>query len=165
LDGQTVLAKGAYVTLSDVLHYKCKSNVKSIEIFASEEVLMDADIVKVGEEMQVRILAPRWRVTAPRKIILNGAPGSRQRPQRAADGHRPGYGGRDGKPGLPGGNAGSYFGISKEFIKNKIVIYSPIGGCNRSPFLGFSQPPSPPGYVVCGYGLLRTTMPMVPLCL
>jgi hypothetical protein len=128
LAGEAVLAKGAYVALSDVLLYKCSSKVKSIEIFASDEVLIDADILKVGEEMQVRILAPRWRIKGHRIIYLYGASGPRQKPQRANDGRQPGYRGQDGKPGLPGGDAGSYFGICREFIEGKIVIHNPDGG-------------------------------------
>ncbi|PNF35396.1 hypothetical protein B7P43_G01748, partial [Cryptotermes secundus] len=128
LDGQTVLARGAYVTLSDVLPYKCTSKAKSIEIFASEEVLIDADILKNGEEMQVRILAPRWRVKGHRIISVGGVPGPRHKPERANDAHQPGYRGQDGKPGLPGGDAGSYFGVSREFIEGNIIVYNPDGG-------------------------------------
>jgi hypothetical protein len=127
LDGQAVLAKGAYVTLSKVLLYTCTSKVKSIEIFASEEVLIDVDILKVGEEMQVRILAPRWRVKGHRIISLSGAPGPRQKPESADDGRQLGYRGQDGKPGLPGGDAGSFFAISREFIEGRIVINRPDG--------------------------------------
>jgi hypothetical protein len=128
LDGKAVVARGARVALSEVLLYRCTSPVKSIEVFASDEVLVDADISKVGDQLQVRILAPGWRIKGARMILLNGAAGRRQEPRRAQDGRRPGLEGEDGKQGVQGGNAGSYFGISSHFVGDKFVVYSPNGG-------------------------------------
>jgi hypothetical protein len=128
LDGDAVLARGAYVRLSEVLLYNCTGKVKSIEIFASDAVLVDAHISRIGGELRVRILAPQWRLTGQRSITLNGDAGLSQRPQRAENGRKPGWEGKDGKPGLQEGNAGSYFGISNKFIGGNIAVYRPDGG-------------------------------------
>jgi hypothetical protein len=103
LDGDKIFAKGVFVKLSEVLIKKCDKQLRSIEIFASDTVLIDQDLEKVGEEIQVSILAPRWNATGHRRIVLSGSAGPRHDPQRAAAGS---WSGQHGQPGLPGGGAG-----------------------------------------------------------
>lgn len=127
LDGEKISANGTHVKLSEVLELtinKCEKQLKSIEIFASDTVLIDVDLDKAGEQLHVTILAPKWNATGRRRIILSGSEGPRHVPQRAADGGWPGHSGKDGKPGLTGGNAGSYFTIAKEYLEGDIAFYS-----------------------------------------
>lgn len=124
LGGEKISANGTYVKLSEVMSHKCEKKLKSVEIFASDKVLIDVDLVRVGEELQVVILAPKWTTIGQREIKLDGAQGQPHPQRRAEDGLWAGHRGEDGKPGEPGGNSGSYFGISNETIKWKIIIYT-----------------------------------------
>jgi uncharacterized protein YicC (UPF0701 family) len=128
VDGNKIVATGTLVKVSEVSVQKCEKELKSIEIFASDVVLLDVDLEKVGERVHVTILAPRWNIKGQRSITLNGSDGRRHVPPRAAVGLAPGHRGEDGKPGLPGGNAGSYFAMAKEYLAGGSVTIYTNGG-------------------------------------
>lgn len=110
-----------HIKISDVIEMDEWKNATDIEIFAQEKVIFDADIVKIGEEVHLSIIAPTWDIFGTREINLNGASGKPYYSPKAANGVSS-VNGQDGKPGLPGSPAGSFFGIGDVFSHNTLTI-------------------------------------------
>ncbi|XP_065208956.1 uncharacterized protein LOC135837566 [Planococcus citri] len=132
-DSNKLVIKGTYVKLGDVpdIHKKeCKVPTKFVEIFASNKIFINSDLdtSKIGEEVQLSIIAPMWDVQGSRTIKLDGKPGKAHNPEKADTGAKPGDRGKDGLPGLPGGPAGNFIGIGETFKNLQELTISVRGG-------------------------------------
>lgn len=68
--------KGTFLKLGDILkNHHCPGKIKFFEIFSLEKIIIDEDLVQIGEEAQVNIIAPIWEILLNRTINLDGAPG------------------------------------------------------------------------------------------
>lgn len=135
---QKLVVKGNDIKISDVLNVTCIKNSKFVEIFALNKLIFDADINKTGQNAEMSIIAPTWEIIDERKIILDGKKGKSHSSIKASDG----IGSfRHGKPGLPGGSGGCFFGIGNDFINGanlKIHINGGLGGPGQNGAKGLS---------------------------
>ncbi|MEW9824903.1 MAG: hypothetical protein AB2992_07200 (plasmid) [Candidatus Symbiodolus clandestinus] len=121
-----LIIRGDYIKFSDFIGADgkivdlCRNGVvlSAVDVFALNAIFIDKDLQEIGSRLQVSIVAPRWQVIGARTINLDGAPGIPY-PSKAEDGRYPGGSGSDGLPGLPGGAAGNFLGIGKEFIYSR----------------------------------------------
>ncbi|XP_069673866.1 uncharacterized protein [Periplaneta americana] len=127
-ESDKLFATGEVVKMSKLNIPNLAKSAKCIEIFAADTVVIDEDIIKTGQELQVCILAPRWEVVGTRKIILDGLVGQMPNPLKAENGNCQGCNGGDGAPGNPGGNGGSFFGVGKIFVNDSNLTISTRGG-------------------------------------
>ncbi|XP_069673891.1 uncharacterized protein [Periplaneta americana] len=127
-DSNNWVASGGVVKVSKLNLSSLPQTVKSFYIFASDTVVIDEDIVKVGHELQLCILAPRWEVSGTRKIVLDGCEGQMHVPEKARNGNSMNTRGGDGYNGVPGGNAGDFFGIGGDFVNGENLTISTQGG-------------------------------------
>lgn len=115
-----LIIKGDYVKLSEIdLQNDSKRIIKSLEIYALNTVFIDTDLTQVGKQLHLTIIAPKWEVVGERKINLDGAAGELN--QFVSNNEH-------GLPGLPGGNAGSFLGIGKNFINSEKLTITANGG-------------------------------------
>lgn len=107
-----LIVKGMNVTLSDVVKNENWANAVFIDIFALNQVQIDANITKMGEMPTIAIFAPRWHFSINSKsmFILDGRDAD-SFPSAARDGFGRAVNGDDGKGGMPGGAAGHFIGI------------------------------------------------------
>ncbi|XP_043478058.1 uncharacterized protein LOC122508651 isoform X2 [Leptopilina heterotoma] len=106
----------------------CGSQTQFIEIFAEEKVIIDEDINLKGRQIQLAIIAPIWEVKDNREINLDGIDADDFK-KSAENGNESGNKhGEDGNAGLPGGSAGSFYGVAKEMIKGHNLIILANGG-------------------------------------
>lgn len=113
-ENDMLIVKGSNVKISDVANNECMKTAKIIQVFASDKLIIDADIDKTGEQAMIAFIATTWEVVGDRKIILEGVPGENLKPNDdppAENGE-----GVLGEPGLPGGPAGSFLGVGDTFI-------------------------------------------------
>lgn len=69
--------RGKFVKLSNILRKNyCEEKIKFLEIFALEKIIIDEDLIGIGEEMQINIIAPIWEIVFERIINLDGVSGS-----------------------------------------------------------------------------------------
>lgn len=116
------------VNMSDVVKIECTKEPKFIEIFAINKLTVDADIDKSGLNVQLSIIAPIWEIVGVRKFVLNGAHAV---PQPSLNITSVGDG-RNGRPGQPGGSAGTFFGIGMQFLNDVSLNIFLIGGNGSS---------------------------------
>ncbi|XP_069673870.1 uncharacterized protein [Periplaneta americana] len=128
--GNNRVASGGVVKVSKLNMSSLPQTVKSFYIFASDTVVIDEDIVKVGHELELCLLAPRWEVSGTRKIVLDGCEGQPHVPEKAQNGNGNSMNtrGGDGNNGVPGGNAGDFFGIGAVFVNGENLTISTQGG-------------------------------------
>ncbi|CAL8092059.1 unnamed protein product [Orchesella dallaii] len=139
--GEKVVIKGRFVKFSDFLTdddqftFPCRNGLKELQIFASETVFIDKDILARGKELHLSILAPKWEVVAQgqvgqkRLISLDGRHGaSFENNPRAYSGDDYGKSGKDGEPGQPGENGGTLFGLYHELVNSHLLKISVDGG-------------------------------------
>lgn len=111
----TLTVKGYNVKISDIGLWK--DTVKFVEVFALNNLFIDADIIKIGQNAQVSFIAPKWYIIGDRQINLNGEDGE---PHSESPLERA----KDGVPGKPGGAAGNFLGIGKKsFCDQYLKIY------------------------------------------
>ncbi|XP_065208848.1 uncharacterized protein LOC135837484 [Planococcus citri] len=130
-DSDKLVIKGEYVKLGDVPYIQkreCKASPKFIEIFALSKIFINADFNKIGEEVQLSIIAPVWHIQGTHKITLDGKSGDADRASKAPDGANSGDNGSDGLPGSPGGPAGNFIGIGETFKHPEELTISVRGG-------------------------------------
>lgn len=111
-----IMVKGFDIKISEVLAMECIGTAKFIEIFALNKLIIDADIDKEGFNAQLSVIAPTFEIIGRRKMNLNGGSGESHSSPQA---HLSIGNGRDGKPGNPGGTAGSLLVIGEKFINEK----------------------------------------------
>lgn len=110
----TIIVKGYNVKISDIV---ARNTDKFIEVFALNNLFIDADIIKIGQNAQVSFIAPTWYIIGDRKINLNGKDGE---PHSQSPLGRS----KDGLPGKPGGAAGNFLAIGKKsYDDQNLQIY------------------------------------------
>ncbi|XP_022191193.2 uncharacterized protein LOC111049431 [Nilaparvata lugens] len=122
--------EGFYVMLSEINVYIETVNsmvqkydnikVKEVRVLAVHTVFVDDDTNAYFKGVDMFVAANKWRVIGQRKIVLSGQPG----PEISVDK----YQGRDGRPGLPGGNGGSFIGIGRDFLYGGSLLVQSYGG-------------------------------------
>lgn len=116
-DSTRLVVSGDYVRLSDVDLNACGDidKLKVLNVFALHTVIVDKGLDAVGREWQVSIIAPRWVVDGEQHIGLSGSDAAAVGGEAAAN-STGSKAGDDGVPGAPGGNAGHFLGIGREFV-------------------------------------------------
>ncbi|XP_039278628.1 uncharacterized protein LOC111060002 [Nilaparvata lugens] len=113
------------VNLEDLAREHCDNvTVKEVALLAVDTVFLDEDTVDSLREVNMFIAAPKWEVVGERRrIVLTGKPGP-DVPQDTPYADN----GKDGRPGLPGGNGRSFFGIGLQFANGKSLRIESNGG-------------------------------------
>lgn len=107
-----LVVKGNKIHISEILNITCLNEAKFIELFALDTIVIDENFDRTGQNVQLSIIAPKWLIIGDRQIILDG-----KNETWKIDIAASGIGSfKDGKPGKPGGSAGSFLGIGNEFI-------------------------------------------------
>ncbi|XP_055297177.1 uncharacterized protein LOC129565888 [Sitodiplosis mosellana] len=110
-----LVIKGYNVKISDVIEMNLPKI--HIEVFALNNLFIDVDIIKTGQDAQVSLIALKWFIIGDRQINLNGKDGEPYLESPAETS-------KDGIPGRPGGAAGNFFGIGKKcFCDKNLKIY------------------------------------------
>lgn len=118
--------KGYNVKISDIGRHYCDA-INHIDVFAINNLFIDADIKKTGENAQLSFVAPKWYIIGDRKLILNGADG-KPCSESAVDGVAPAENGKNGIPGKPGGSAGNFLGIGRKCFNDQYLEIHLNGG-------------------------------------
>lgn len=72
-----IQVRGKLLRFSDIFgRNHCRGEIKFIELFALEKIIVDQDLMKVGEEIQLNIIAPIWEIVFDRVINLDGISGN-----------------------------------------------------------------------------------------
>lgn len=128
-NNSTLIASGFTIKMSDVTNAGCWATAKKILIFALGNFDIDETISRVGDEVQMFIIANTWRVSGgAQSIILNGSDAQQWEPNRANNGTEISANGENGKPGRPGGSSGHFVGIGTKFIQLDRLTISTVGG-------------------------------------
>ncbi|XP_051165539.1 uncharacterized protein LOC127284239 [Leptopilina boulardi] len=115
--------RGKIIKFDDIFKKNyCSGKVKIIQLFAWEKIIIDRDLIKIGEELQLNIIGPIWEIVFQRIINLDGATANNWKIHNSKNGNN------DGLPGLPGGPGGIFFGIYEKLIGGKNLIISSNGG-------------------------------------
>lgn len=120
--------KGYNVKISDVVQMDCPGDITFMEIFVMNNLFIDADLRKVGVDLQLAIIAPTWEVIGKRKITLQGAAGEAHNPSTAEHGTPDSNNGMSGLPGNSGFSAGCLLAIGDKFINDEQLEVHLIGG-------------------------------------
>jgi ABC-type Fe3+/spermidine/putrescine transport system ATPase subunit len=124
-NSDSLVIRGSHVKFSDFVDDNGKiigpCKFLSVNIFALNTIFIDKDITKLEGKKQINIIAPKWEIIGPRRIELDGTSGSSHNILRAENG-------TDGKPGLPGGSAGNFFGVGAKFENSKLLTITANGG-------------------------------------
>lgn len=127
-----LLVQGYNVKTSDVIKMSCTGDIKTMEIFVLNNFFIDADLTKVGIDLQLAIIAPKWEIIGKRKITLKGKEGEAHIPDTASHGTSSSPDGAIGQPGKSGFSAGCFLAIGNEFINDEQLEVSLIGGRGNS---------------------------------
>lgn len=131
-DEGTLTIKGYNVKFSDFIRSNGKlydlcpgKKIQTLNVFVLNSVFIDMDIDASGDELQLTVIAPAWKVYGKRNINLNGFVGKAHDPATAKPG---GKGDKHGQPGNPGGPGGSFLGIGDSFFNGNNLTISANGG-------------------------------------
>ncbi|XP_022204906.2 uncharacterized protein LOC111061520 [Nilaparvata lugens] len=97
--------------------------VKEVALLAVDTVYLDEDTKDLFRGVNLFIAAPKWEVIGQRRIVLSGQPG----PQHFC-GELHVNDSKNGRPGLPGDNGGSFFGIGLQFGNGGNLLIESNGG-------------------------------------
>lgn len=122
-----LIVKGANVTLSDVVKNENWSEARFIEIFALNEIVINAETDKTGQQAIITIFAPHWKVSGFRTFNLNGE-NANAYSSAAENGFGHEAKGDDGKGGMPGGSAGHFYGVGITSHNMNLLYIDAIGG-------------------------------------
>lgn len=128
----TIRLKANFIRFSDFLDSNGKpkfcgwESVASVEIYALDMLLIDMDLIAIGQKLELYIVAPIWVIVGERKIVLDGSDGDSL--PKAKNGIFPGGDGENGEAGLPGGSAGTFFGVATTLIRGEQLVISANGG-------------------------------------
>lgn len=123
-----LVVKGYNVKISDVIPLIESNGKKYIHVFAINNLFIDADIIAIGQKIQLSFIAPTWYVIGNRQINLSGKDGESHSESRAADANNNELDGKNGLPGNPGGSAGHFAGIGKQFFDANNLQINISGG-------------------------------------
>lgn len=128
-EGRKLQVRGKIIRLSEIDTEQCGRKTRFIEIFAVEKVIVNDNLDLSGKEIQVAIIAPIWEVIGRTVIKLNGKNGDNLKEDYARNGNTTGNkNGADGRAGLPGGPAGSFYGIANKIINGHQLNIFAFGG-------------------------------------
>ncbi|CAL8075901.1 unnamed protein product [Orchesella dallaii] len=116
--------------LGELLEHK-KYKLTTLLVFASEKIFLDSGIFHEGEEFTIIFMAPQFEVIGTdREILLVGHNAPSHKRDCGADGERinGSLAGKNGLPGLPGFNGGSFMGIFNTVINGKALTIKTKGG-------------------------------------
>ncbi|RZF40563.1 hypothetical protein LSTR_LSTR014797 [Laodelphax striatellus] len=122
-----LIVKGFQVRLSEInseqlVHSLCNNiTIKEVALLAVDSVFLDEDTTDMFQGVNLFVAAPKWEVIGQRKIVLSGRKG-------LDISENPFLNDRDGKPGLPGGNGGSFVGIGLQFLNGNSLLVESNGG-------------------------------------
>ncbi|XP_051173806.1 uncharacterized protein LOC127289736 [Leptopilina boulardi] len=125
---------GELLRFSEILNATSDcQDYKILEIFALEKIIIDQDLIAIGEEILVSIFAPIWEVVMNRRIILDGASRNLTNddymtPKGKNGNTHTNRNGIHGLAGFPGGPAGSFYGIAEKIIGQENLTISLNGG-------------------------------------
>lgn len=122
-----MFVRGTFVRTSQIISHKCWPNAMYIEIFALDKIIIDSDISKNGEGVQIVMIAPKWQMVKNQKCTLNGMDKMGET-VRASDGVVPSGRGKDGAKGSDGDNGGDFFGIYDIFENEQQWTIETNGG-------------------------------------
>lgn len=120
--------RGYNVKISSYNEMECQGNITLIDIFAINNLFIDDDIEKTGEEVQIFLIAPTIEIIGNRKFVLNGKDAEPHEPGRADSGRPSRVSGISGMPGKPGGVAGCFLSIGGKYINDKNLKIHLNGG-------------------------------------
>lgn len=126
-----IVIKGYNVKLSSYLEMDCPGLISFVDIFALNNLFIDADIHESGKKIQLIFISPTWEIIGNRQFVLNGKNSRPHWPHDASSGVGEK---RDGDPGLPGkagGKAACFLGIGDKYINDgnlKIYLNGGRGG-------------------------------------
>lgn len=108
-----------YVQLNNLDQYSkiCGNSLRKIHVYATHTVFIDGDIDGKGKRLEVVIMAPNWFFYGDRSFNLMGSDSGPVTTATVAA--KPNSEAKAGVPGLPGGNAGSFYGIGLKFINGE----------------------------------------------
>lgn len=123
-----LLVEGENVNLNDVVEHENFANASTIDVFALDQIVINANVSKIGEKATLAFIAPRWTVSElPVGITLDGVNGQNySTPAHDAIGNE--VKGDDGKPGLAGVSAGHFFGAGIAFENLNLLSIRAVGG-------------------------------------
>lgn len=110
-----LVIKGDFVKISDLTKLNCSSS-NFTQVFALNKMFIDVDLKMIGNKTRLAIVAPSLEIIGDKEINLSGKDAN---PVEHSD---------NGKPGNPGGPAGSFIAIGKELIKRDSLIVKADGG-------------------------------------
>lgn len=108
-----------YVQLNNIEGFSkiCGNSLRKIHVYAAHTVFIDGDIDGNDKRLEVVIMAPNWFIYGDRSFNLMG---SNSGPVTTATVvAKPNSAAEAGVPGMPGGNAGSFYGIGLKFINGE----------------------------------------------
>lgn len=122
-----LIVKGENISVSNVVNNKNWNNADTIDVFALNNIVIDVNINRIGDGAKLTFFAPNWTIKFPKKITLDGANASNySNSANNAIGEE--VKGDNGKPGLPGGTAGHFFGAAITFENSHLLSIRAIGG-------------------------------------
>lgn len=122
---KVLIVAGKTINMSEVLNIECLGKATVVMINALDTFFIDDDLNKTGNSVLLSIIAPKWEVIDKRKIILDGPSAQQVKWDYAPSGIGKF---KDGKPGKPGGSAGSFLGIGSEIINGTNLEIHVNGG-------------------------------------
>lgn len=122
-----MFVRGKFVRISEIIGHECWPNAMYIEIFALDSIIIDSNIRKSGEGVQIVMIAPKWQMSSPHKIALNGMDKT-GKSVPASDGDFPSGRGKDAEKGSDGDNGGDFFGIYEIFVNEQQLTIETNGG-------------------------------------
>lgn len=129
---KTLFVEGSKINMSEVLNIECLEEATVVMINALDTFFIDDDFDKTGNSVLLSIIAPKWEIIDKRKIVLDGANMSQLKLDYAPSGIGKF---KDGKPGKPGGSAGTFIGVGSEFINApnlEIHVNGGVGGTGQN---------------------------------
>ncbi|XP_043474844.1 uncharacterized protein LOC122506613 [Leptopilina heterotoma] len=125
--------KGKFLLLSKIMSSNWfRKSFKILEIFALEKIIIDEDLIGRVDGLDVFIFAPIWEIVDSRQITLDGIPGEQIRGNlnpKARNGNQvTNPNGLNGKAGVSGGAAGTFFGFAETIINAQNLKISLNGG-------------------------------------
>lgn len=118
-----LVVKGYNVKISSIEKINLNT-IKEVEVFALNNLFIDIDIKKPGQNAHISFVAPKWHIIGDRKIILNGKNGE-PHSQPQATGWEESE--NNGLPGQPGGTGGNFLGIGVRSINDQNLIIQIFG--------------------------------------
>lgn len=94
-----LVVEGYDVKISSVLNAACFGRVTFIDVFALNNLFIDADFDASGQQVQLSLIAPIWVINGNKKITLNGKNAESHKSLYANDGIGSFRHGQPGKPG------------------------------------------------------------------